>query len=485
MLVSRLKKNKIIYSLFSSLFWSLLGTIILRFLSAVSAIFVARFLGPEVYGEYGILNSTIGLFSSLAGLGLGITCTKYIAQNYKTDKIKTGKIISLTYKISIITGVLFFVLIIIFSNILSKFSLNAPHLQIYLVIMAFLIIFNTIDGVQKGILAGFQDFRSIAIINTIQGISTVLLVITLTYNFSLSGAVFALVLVSGISVITNRVFVLKNVENHNIPISSKNLMDVMDIIYILAIPAVLSNIVVTPFIWFSNTLIARTDNGYYELGIFNAANQWKSLIDIIPGIIGAVLLPLVSSINNSDNKDSNVIEKVNLFVPWFLVVLLTLFLTSIPEVLGLLYGQEYAVFIYYQTLSILLFTSSIIAFKSSIGRKLISNDFMWFGIIDNLIWGLVFIVAVYLFRNLGSLGLSISYLGSYLINLFITIPIYIYYKIISFKLVFSIESIILWIISLSSILLILIEASLLIRIINLIFCTTTLCILFIKYLRKI
>ena len=54
-------------------------------------------------------------------------------------------------------------------------------------------------------------------------------------------------------------------------------------------------------------------------------------------------------------------------------------------------GEEYSNFDYYKTLSFLLFSSVIIAFKSGIGRKLVTDNNMWLGVFDNLLWGLVFI----------------------------------------------------------------------------------------------
>ena len=51
----RLQKS----ALFKDSMWSLIGSTIGRGLSLVAGILVARFLGKDIYGEYGIIKTTL------------------------------------------------------------------------------------------------------------------------------------------------------------------------------------------------------------------------------------------------------------------------------------------------------------------------------------------------------------------------------------------------------------------------------------------
>ena len=61
-------------------FWSLLGTVVSRGLSLASSVFVARWLGKESFGEFGVLQTTVGMFAVFAGFGMGLTATKHVAE---------------------------------------------------------------------------------------------------------------------------------------------------------------------------------------------------------------------------------------------------------------------------------------------------------------------------------------------------------------------------------------------------------------------
>ena len=62
------------------MFWTFAGTVISRGLMFVATVAVARILGKTAYGELGMIQSTVGMFSVFAGFGLGLTATKYVAE---------------------------------------------------------------------------------------------------------------------------------------------------------------------------------------------------------------------------------------------------------------------------------------------------------------------------------------------------------------------------------------------------------------------
>ena len=94
--LERIQKHPIAYRLFRGASWSLASTLISRFLGLAAAVVVARFLGKEGFGKLGIVQQALSTLGWFAGLGMGYTATKYIAEFRAKDPAKAGRVIGLT-----------------------------------------------------------------------------------------------------------------------------------------------------------------------------------------------------------------------------------------------------------------------------------------------------------------------------------------------------------------------------------------------------
>ena len=84
--------------------WSMTATVVCQALSLVASLVTARLLGKLGLGEFGMVISTAGTFGLLAGLGLGLTATKYLAELRLTDPKRAGRILSLAYQTAFVSG---------------------------------------------------------------------------------------------------------------------------------------------------------------------------------------------------------------------------------------------------------------------------------------------------------------------------------------------------------------------------------------------
>src|ERR1700722_8315688 len=73
-------------------FWMLMGAVISRMLGLLTSILLARILGKIAFGELSIIQSTTGLFGAFAGLGIGITATKYVAEFRESKPVRCGRV---------------------------------------------------------------------------------------------------------------------------------------------------------------------------------------------------------------------------------------------------------------------------------------------------------------------------------------------------------------------------------------------------------
>ena len=81
----RIKKRLFQSKLFKDSFWAIMGNGVGNLLIMLSGIFVARLLGKDLYGEYGVVKTTMFYIASFSCFGMGVTSTKFISQALKEN----------------------------------------------------------------------------------------------------------------------------------------------------------------------------------------------------------------------------------------------------------------------------------------------------------------------------------------------------------------------------------------------------------------
>ena len=120
---SRILTSDVIKRLASGAIWSFTGTAIAKLIVLIASIFCARILGKELFGEFGMVRSTINMFVVLGSAGLGITATKYIAEYRYTQKERVASIYLLTTVFAVVTGLIVTIAILLLADYLAVESL--------------------------------------------------------------------------------------------------------------------------------------------------------------------------------------------------------------------------------------------------------------------------------------------------------------------------------------------------------------------------
>ena len=140
-LEKRLVSSHLLERFSRGVYWSLIGNVTWRFLSAVSTIVIARILGARAFGEFGMINSTINMFWIYAGFRLGITTTKYVSEHRKKDPNKAGRILKLALIASFMLCASVGLVLFAFSSYVASNILNHPGLATGLSLGALLLFF--------------------------------------------------------------------------------------------------------------------------------------------------------------------------------------------------------------------------------------------------------------------------------------------------------------------------------------------------------
>jgi O-antigen/teichoic acid export membrane protein len=363
-------------------------------LAVIASIVTARLLGKVGFGEFGMVTGTVGAFGILAGLGLGVTATKYIAEHRTDDPVRAGRILGLANQVAAISGGAVALILFALAPWLAARTLNAPHLADALRLGCILLFLNALDGMQTGALAGLEAFRATARVSLVRGLLSFPVLIAGVWFFGLTGAVAATVLVGGAGWWLSQVALRSECAKAGVPISYRGTRRDWPILWKFSLPAFLSAVMVAPVIWLANAVVANQPGGYGELGLFNAANQWRTALMFLPSVLLRVALPLMAS--SVDTQRSEDFRKTLLLTQSLTVAIvlpagaLVMFLSD--SIMGL-YGNEFAHGA--PVLIGVICSIMIISIGTGTGAAIEARGKMWRGLVLNLSWGVVLIAVVW------------------------------------------------------------------------------------------
>jgi O-antigen/teichoic acid export membrane protein len=405
-------------------FWSLAGALISRGLALLSSIIVARILGKEGFGELGIIQSTVGMFGVFAGFGLGMTATKYIAEFRTKDPGKAGRVIGLSNIVSIVSGGVMSLILVFLARWLASHTLAAPHLTRLLQISAGLLFLSALTGAQTGVLAGFEAFKTIARVNFWAGIANFPLMVIGVSLAGITGAVWGLVAGMLVNWLLNHVAITMEAQRANGPATYSDCLQEWKILWKFSFPAVLAGVMAGPVNWVCNAMLVNQPNGYAEMGIFNAANQWRMAILFVPGAVGAIVLPVLSNLHGvGDHLSYRRVFWYNILLNGSVSLSIALLVSLLAPIIMGTYGKGFESG---HIVLVLLSLSAVLnATIGVIGQSIASAGKMWWGMLLNALWSFVLLGSMWLLKSHGAQGLSISIVIAYGFHL-MTVSSYTY-----------------------------------------------------------
>lgn len=418
-ILTRLQSSSVHSRIAGGAFWSLVGAAFAQGLTILSSIPVARLLGSESYGELGIIQSTVGTFIIFVGPALGVAATKHIAELRDVNPERTGRIVGMTSAAGLIVSALMAVFLWASAPFLASSTLNAPELAPALRLAAFALFFNGLVGIQNGILSGLEAFRSMAQVNLWRGLITFPAMIIGALVWHLPGAVLALGLISLVTAYANQRAIHQENTQKGIPTQHLVVGDEWRILYQFSLPALLSSIVVLATTWSANAFLVNQPNGYMEMGIFNAANQWRIAILLLPSVLSKPVLPMLSESFTRSIKDYRQVLIINVVITSIVALLLALGVIIVSPWIMAAYGGDFAQS--WGVLALLAMSAVFSAITSVVGSAIWSMGKMWYSLAFNAGWAMVFCGIYLLTIEYGALGLAVAYLVAYVFQLSIQV----------------------------------------------------------------
>ncbi|HEX2249687.1 MAG TPA: oligosaccharide flippase family protein [Gemmatimonadales bacterium] len=397
-------------------FWTTIGSIVGQGIIAIGSVLLARILGKEGFGQYGILQSTIGMFSVFAGLSMGYVATKHVAESIVTNKEETGRVIGLSLLVAGAAGLLVTLALAGGAQPFARRFLGSEDLAGALRIASPILLFGAVTGVQRGVLAGLEEFRAQNILVTAMAVITVGLTTVGAVLADLSGAMWGSMVGAALSLVTLSVVYHRALVRAGIPVHFRASWRERRVLWTLAFPALLNGVMVAPVVWVTNAILVNTPGGYGEMGLFNAANQWRTILMYVPSIVLTPLLPIMTQLHAT--REYEQLRRVlirtltlSVGVVGALALSFGLFARPIMQLYGRGFEAGTGVFYLIMIVSVLLSAGVVV------GGLLSSTGAMWIGFLFNSVWAACMIgTALVAIPRAGALGLAFAYVLSYSIH---------------------------------------------------------------------
>ncbi len=374
--------------------WSFVGNLAWKVGAAISMLTIARVLGPEEFGELGLIRATIDLFVTFASMRLGSTLTKYIGELKQSNPSKLSAIVSLVFLFSLTTCILTGAALALSEPILSDGIFETQLLSGVFLIGAVFLILNMVGLVIESALAGFEKFKEIAAINVLKGVTSCAFLIPAAIWSGISGILIGLCAMSAFSLLFYVVYLRRAFAEFGITFSKSihELKSVTGVLFNFALPGLLTGIFVSATLWGVRVLMAKSDEGFFEVGLFTAANQWRAMLLMLPSILGRAMLPVLAETRAGCEDTYEKLMVSQLVRISSLLIPLTIMAILFSPIAALMVGQEYeglAEVISLLFLSLYFFSISEILrqFMDAAGKR-------WEGLLITILWGGVTIVAM-------------------------------------------------------------------------------------------
>ncbi len=357
------------------------------------------------------------MLGTVAGLGLGVTATKFVAELKHNEPGRVAAIQSMLDRAILATTLATAIAMFLLAPFLANQVLAAPALVNDLRWGCPLIVLNGMVAIQSASLAGYEAFRQIARVALIRGLVSIPVSVVAATVLGVVGAIVALSAVAAVSLAVGRRALSREKAVWNTDSAAGSMRDEFPILWHYSTPAFIGGVVVGTVGWVGTALVVNQPNGYVELGVFNAANQWRIALLFIPTVVGYTALPIMASLFGAGGSRSGLrVFAASAAANEIIVLPLAAVLFVARDRVMALYGPAFVP--YGAVLGVVAVTVIVVSLQLPVGQLLAASGRMWLAAATNVVWGAAFVLSsvVLVGAGLGALGLAFAYLIAYSIQ---------------------------------------------------------------------
>ena len=410
--------------------WNILSVLFLQGGNFLVSIIIARLIGKYAFGIYGAIVSTAIIIIGIAGAGLNISATKFVAEANFYAKERIGGIIAACKIIALLSGGIYCGLLFCFSDLIGEYILNNHDYGVYLLYSIPYIFFYVMNLYQTGILQGGLKFKNIALLNGVYTIINIILTCLLGSIWGIKGVLLAL----GIASILNWYLYNRDVGTYlteiGIHLNFKQIKNEYFLLKSFFLPAIFSGLLGSIGPWFANMFLIHASNGYNEMALFTAVNSYKTFITIIPALFARVYSPLIckSRLENQLQFKNYVKELISVSTLISCMISIIIIFTY-PYLLNL-FGHEFKSSIL--LIIVLCLVGILETIVACFYQILYSYGLMKYQFVISLLWTLTLVISAWAFtKEYGALGMVMAYFLATISSVLFYILLYLRHRYVS------------------------------------------------------
>jgi O-antigen/teichoic acid export membrane protein len=325
-------------------FFLVSGTALATIIMAIAAILIARFLGPELYGQYALALVAPQLLYLFTDLGINQGITKFAAAQKSKDEtsqifslIKHGLLIRATI------GIAIFLINYTFAEQIASLLLQRPELAFYIQLASISILFQVIFTTTTSAFVGLDKTEYQALTTNIEATAkTIVSIALILIGFSITGAIIGYITGYMIAAIVGAslLIALMRSKNKTAPKTSSFKTNAT-ILFQYGTPLYISALLIGFLPLFKNMILAlfTTD---IAIGNYKAAINFAALLLALAGPITTILLPAFSKLNSTTNHKIKDFYKIaNKYTSMIIIPVTILIITLSKEIVQIVYGTTY------------------------------------------------------------------------------------------------------------------------------------------------
>lgn len=317
------------------------GTVLSKPIQLFSNVVLARLLGPANYGVMGLATSLAVTLSLVTSLGLGDAMTRFVAEHSRRDPVRAAKYASLVFWTAICFSSVFFLALWIGRQQWRSYVFPGDVSNLTIGLCLCLAFLNLVFALLLGAFAGSQLFKDLTILNLLQAITLALFAVVLA-RYSTEGAVLAYVCGTAISVGWGLTKLWRfNKAMLRFPLSE---FAGLKTVFYFCSPIWLGSFILSPVTTYTYALLAAQPFGTFELGLFSTAIGLRTIVTILPGVVGIVISPALFQEGGQHGQATayaDLLRKSFLSLIFLTLPLLVLFL-FLADFVFLVYGREFS-----------------------------------------------------------------------------------------------------------------------------------------------
>lgn len=393
--------------------WTTAGNFVSSASSMLSAVLLARVLGPGQFGEFGAVQNTIGYFGVLVGPSLGMTATRYVAQLRYTDPARMARILKLITVVTASLALALALLLFLLSPWVAAKLFKAPGLLDGFRAGAAILLLMAVNGVQMGALTGFEAFRAAAMVNIGRGFATLPALYMGGALFGPAGALWGLAASWLVACILGSWFYRRVAHRLQVPRRALGICKEAKILLDFSTPGWIGGVLAGLANALGILVLSRQSQGMAQIGILNASNQLFLVLMFLPQIVNQVALPILSERSGQDRTQFRTLFRRLIFINLGVTLPLVLGLSFVSPFLMKLFGPRFASG--WPVLVLTLWAVPAYAMALLAQTQLTALGRMWGQVLGNTIYFSTFVGGNWVFANEGAAGFAIARIVSFLL----------------------------------------------------------------------